>query len=437
MSVTRDLNAWLDYISAQHPADIALGLDRVSAVWVRMGSPRVPVNIVVGGTNGKGSTCAMLERILSCAGYRVGCYTSPHLLAYNERVRMSLHEVESSALCTAFDAVENARGATPLTYFEFGTLAALWLFQREKLDVAVLEVGLGGRLDAVNIIDAHCAIVVSVDLDHQAFLGNTREAIGFEKAGIYRRGKPAIFGDTNPPHTLLDHAAGIGADLMILGRDFGFSRLEQQWQFAGRKGNHHALPFPALRGDYQLKNAAAGIAALDELRSRLPVTQGDIKRGLLEVELPGRLQVLPGRPTVVLDVAHNPHAAHVLEDALGTMGFYENTLAVFGMLRDKDIGGVIDAVKSRVDRWFVATLQGERGATAQQLFEKLAVRGLADRVQRFATIGSAFDAALGAAGQNDRILVFGSFYTVAEVLKLRAARAQPPTHARKADPGSP
>jgi dihydrofolate synthase / folylpolyglutamate synthase len=422
----RNLDGWLEYISAQHPAAIALGLDRVRVVWQFMAAngnaPCSPINITVGGTNGKGSTCAMLERILACAGYRVGCYTSPHLLRYNERIRIGLSPLGDDALCEGFEAVELARGDIPLTYFEFGTLAALWLFRRASLDVAILEVGLGGRLDAVNIIDADCSVVVSVDLDHQVFLGNTREAIGFEKAGIYRRGCPAIFGDTNPPHSLLDHAAAIGADLMILGRDYGFTRMEQQWQFSGRRGRHHSLPFPALRGAYQLKNASACLAALDELRDRLPVAQGDIRRGLVEVELPGRLQVLPGRPAVVLDVAHNPHAAMVLEDALGSMGFYDNTLAVFGMLQDKDIDGVIDIIKGRIDRWFVATLPGDRGATAQQLFDKLEARGLGDRVKRFSGVESAFKTARGEAGQNDRILVFGSFYTVADVLRLSIER---------------
>ena len=422
----RNLDGWLEYISAQHPAAIALGLDRVRAVWQVMAAsgnaPCAPMNITVGGTNGKGSACAMLERILACGGYRVGCYTSPHLLRYNERIRIGLSAADDDALCEGFEAVEQARGDTPLTYFEFGTLAALWLFQRASLDVAILEVGLGGRLDAVNIIDADCSIVVSVDLDHQVFLGNTREAIGLEKAGIYRGGLPAVFGDTNPPHSLLDHAAGIGTDLMILGRDYGFTRMEQQWQFSGRRGRHHSLPFPALRGAYQLKNASACLAALDELRDRLPVGQADIRRGLLEVELRGRLQVLPGRPSVVLDVAHNPHAAMALEDALGSMGFYDNTLAVFGMLHDKDIDGVIDIIKGRIDRWFVATLAGERGATAQQLFDKLAARGLGDRVKRFSGVEAAFNTARSEAGQNDRILVFGSFYTVADVLRLSIER---------------
>jgi dihydrofolate synthase/folylpolyglutamate synthase len=422
----RTLESWLEYISTRHPAEIDLGLERVRVVHERMTghdtSSGVPIRITVGGTNGKGSTCAFLERILACAGYRVGCYTSPHLLRYNERVRIGLKEAGDAQLCEAFRVVEHARGDTPLTYFEFGTLAALWLFQRAALDVVVLEVGMGGRLDAVNIVDADCAIVVSVDLDHQAYLGNTREAIGYEKAGIFRNNRPAIFSETNPPQSLLEHAKNIGADLMILGRDFGYTRLAHQWRFNGRSGKHSALPFPALRGPYQLKNASAAIAALDVLRDRLPVSQSDMKRGLLEVDLRGRFQVLPGQPTVILDVAHNPHAAQVLEDALGSMGFYENTLAVFGMLKDKNIDGVIEAVYGRIDRWFVASLPGERGASFELLHGKLQALGLGDRVRQFSDVGSAFLAAREAAGASDRILVFGSFYTVADALRLLARR---------------
>jgi dihydrofolate synthase / folylpolyglutamate synthase len=432
-SPKRTLPEWLEYISSQHPTEIALGLDRVRAVWERMGSPRAPVNIIVGGTNGKGSTCAMLERILHSAGYRTGCYTSPHLIDYNERVRLLLESASDEALCAAFEAVEAARGEIPLTYFEYGTLGALKIFADAKLDVAVLEVGLGGRLDAVNIVDADCSIVVSVDLDHQSFLGNTREAIAFEKAGVYRNDRPAIYGETDPPHTLTDHAAAIGARLLVMGRDFGFTRLEQQWQFEGPRGKHHSLPFPALRGPYQLKNASVVLAALDELRERLPVSQGQIRRGLLEVELPGRLQVMPGRPAVVLDVAHNPHAARVLEDALGTMGFYENTFAVFGMLKDKDIESVIDILKGRIDKWYVATLPSERAATAGQLAEMLAARGFDEakgKVKRYSGIATALEAAQAEAGQNDRILVFGSFFTVADALQaLKRSRVRRATKA--------
>ncbi len=422
--MSRTLDDWLAYVSAQHPATIALGLDRVREVALRMGLHVAPgkagaqfVTITVGGTNGKGSTCAFLERILIEAGYRVGLYTSPHLLRYNERVRLQGEEAGDETLARAFERVEAARGGTPLTYFEFGTLAALQVFADAKLDAAILEVGLGGRLDAVNIVDADVAAVVSVDLDHQSWLGNDREAIGFEKAGIFRAGRPAIFGDREPPASLVEHARAIGADLMLLGRDFRYEALEGQWDFFGRKGARRALPIPALRGRWQLKNASAALAALDALAERLPVSLGEVKRGLTLVRLPGRLQVLPGRPTVVMDVAHNPHAARALADGLGDMGFHENTFAVFAMLGDKDIGGVIDAMRERIDRWFVAAAVADRAAPAREVAELLERRGLAGVTRTFASVESALAAARREAGPNDRIVVFGSFHTVAEALR--------------------
>ena len=413
----RSLDDWLEYISAQHPAAIALGLDRLREVAARMGFARPPVVITVGGTNGKGSTCAIVERILLEAGYRVGLYTSPHLLRYNERVRLNGEEATDEALTRAFERVEAARGATPLTYFEFGTLAALDAFDDAKVEVAILEVGLGGRLDAVNIVDADVAAVVSVDIDHQAYLGPDRESIGFEKAGIFRASRPAIFGDSNPPERLVGHARAIGADLLLLGRDFRIEAQDRQWDFIGRKGAHRALPMPALRGRWQLKNAAVALAALDELAGRLPVSLGEVKRGLTLVRLPGRLQALPGRPSIVLDVGHNPHAARALAEGLGDMGFSKKTLGVFAMLGDKDIGGVVDAMRGRIDRWFVAAANVERAAPAQRVAEILAQRGLEGATRTFATVPAAFDAARREAGPDDRIVVFGSFHTVAEALQ--------------------
>lgn len=419
------LDEWLDYIGRQHAAEIVMGLDRVRAVWERMDRPAAPVNIVVGGTNGKGSTCAMLESILHVAGFKTGFYSSPHLVRYNERVRIDAVDAKDSQLVASFAAVERARTLAnpplPLTYFEYATLSALWLFQQQQVEVAILEVGLGGRLDAVNIVDADVSIVVSVDLDHQAYLGNTRELIGHEKAHIYRAGRPAIFADSDPPQSLLDYAAAIGADLRLFNRDFRFRRMDGQWQFFGRDSARHALPFPALRGNYQLKNASAALAALEALQEHLPVTQQDVKRGLLEVAWPGRMQVLPGRPTVVLDVAHNPHAARALHDALGTMEFHQNTFAVFGMLKDKDIDAVIDIIKDRIDFWFVAGLDGlagERGAPVDMLAARLDAHGIGERVSCHVSVAMAYAAARERAGQNDRILVFGSFYTVAEILRL-------------------
>ena len=412
------LGSWLDYISAQHPAQIALGLERVREVAGRMGLAPPGFAFTVGGTNGKGSTCAFLESILREAGYRTGLYTSPHLLRYNERVRIAGEEAGDAALARHFDRVEQARESTALTYFEFGTLAALAAFGEANVDVAILEVGLGGRLDAVNIVDADCAVVSSIDLDHQAWLGNTREAIGIEKAHIFRPGRPALCGDADPPRSLLLHAESIGANLQVMGRDFRAFVHERQWDFEGRRGAKRALPPPALRGPWQFGNAALALAALDEATQRFPVSLGEIRRGLTGVRLEGRLQVLPGRPTVVLDVAHNPQAARALAQGLGEMGYAGNTIAVFAMLADKDIGAVVDALSPRVDRWHVATVANERAATVSAVAAILAARGLADRTRAFATVPLAYEAALREAGPGDRILVFGSFLTVAGVLEL-------------------
>jgi dihydrofolate synthase/folylpolyglutamate synthase len=426
--MTRTLDQWLAYIAAQHPSTIALGLNRVRHVWERMRelkkeakagvSPvlQAPATtITVGGTNGKGSTCAMLERILVESGYRVGLYTSPHLTKYNERVRVNGEDVADAPLVAGFEAAEAARGDTPLTYFEYATLGALAVFAEQKVEAVILEVGLGGRLDAVNIMDADVAIVVSVDLDHQAYLGPDKESIGFEKAGIYRQGKPAIYGDVDPPQRLVDHAQAIGADLQLFGRDYRYEAHERQWDFIGRKGAKRALPMPALRGRWQLKNASAALAALDEVADRLPVSLGEVKRGLMTVRLTGRLQSIPGRPSIVLDVAHNPQAARALADGLGDMGFAERTFAVFGILADKDAAGVIDAMKGRVDRWYVAAPESDRAARAADIVQLLEARGAEAR--SFATITAALESARREAGPNDRITVFGSFYTVAEALR--------------------
>jgi len=419
------LEEWLAYIERQHTQAIALGLDRVRAVAdVLQQKPWCPV-ILVGGTNGKGSTCAMLERILLAAGYRVGVYSSPHLLSYNERVRINGRPADDAALCAGFARVEAARGDVALTYFEFGTLAAWETFAAASapLDAIILEVGLGGRLDATNIYEPDCAIVTTVDLDHMDFLGPTREAIGFEKAGIFRPGKPAICGDRAPPQSLLDHAASLGAELQVFGRDFEALRQDGQWQFKGRGGNRSGLAYPALRGENQLANASCVLTALDALRDRLPVAMQDIRRGLLEAELPGRFQVLPGRPTIVLDVAHNPQAARVLAANLGNMAFHPRTFAVFGMLRDKDIAAVVQAVKHRVDVWLLASLEGPRAASADDLDAILAAEGVESRVECFASPLVAVQRAQELADENDRIVAFGSFLTVAET--MRALGRQP------------
>ena len=372
--------------------------------------------ISVGGTNGKGSTCAMLERILLSAGYRVGLYTSPHLIDYNERVRIDGRPASDEVLCASFAKVEAARGDASLTYFEFGTLAAWEAFSGAAVDVVILEVGLGGRLDAVNVFDADCAVVTSVDLDHMDYLGETREAIGFEKAGIFRPGRPAILGEAQPPQSLLDHAASIGAGLQIMGRDFGYMAEQGQWAFWSRRGRRGGLAYPALRGAIQLANASTAIAGLEALADRLPVSMQDIRRGLIEVALPGRFQVLPGRPTVVLDVGHNPQAAGVLAENLGGMAFHPETWAVFGMLHDKDIAGVVERVRGRIDRWLVTGLPGPRGLGATGMAELLESLGI--HVEgRFDSPAEAYRAARERAGEDDRIVAFGSFLTVSGVLQ--------------------
>ena len=413
------LGEWLEYIERLHPKTIELGLERVAAVRdaLRL-APTFPV-ITVGGTNGKGSACAMLESILRHAGFKVGCYTSPHLLRYNERVRIDGREARDAQLTGAFSEVDAARGQTQLTYFEFGTLAAVWLFVQERVDAAVLEVGLGGRLDAVNAFDSDCALVMSVALDHMDYLGADRERIGFEKAGIFRPNRPAICADPDPPVSLRRHAAGIGARLMVLNTDFGFVADGARWQYWGPRGKKGALPHPALRGACQLANAAACLTALDSLRERLPVTMNDIRTGLLLAENPGRFQVLPGRPVVILDVAHNPQAAAALADNLERMGPHARTFAVFAMLRDKDIAGVVEATKAHIDHWFVAGIDAPRGSDAALLVRTLQRSGVTKPVTPCASVAAAYAQACGMAAGNDRILVFGSFHTVAAVVSMR------------------
>ena len=419
----RSLAEWLDYIERIHPKSIQLGLERVAKVRDMLGRSSSAAFFTVAGTNGKGSTCAMLEAILIAAGYRVGLYTSPHLLRYNERVRLDGVPLSDARLCAAFETIERARGEITLTYFEFGTLAAWEIFAVEALDAVILEVGLGGRLDAVNAFETDCALLTSVDLDHTDYLGDTRERIGSEKAGIFRRGKPAVVADPDPPRSVLDHAGAVGADLWLIGRDFGYRKQGQQWMFWGRGVRRGGLAPPALRGDRQLANASAALAALDALRARLPVAMQDIRNGLAHVDLPARFQVLPGRPTVVLDVAHNPQAAAVLAENLAGMGFYPETYAVFGMLRDKDIVGVCRALKNRISAWFAADLSVPRGAGAQVLADALASASAGGDVLCFRNPLEAYAAARKRANENDRIVVFGSFHTVAEVMQgIEASR---------------
>jgi dihydrofolate synthase/folylpolyglutamate synthase len=406
----RSLAEWLAHIERQHPQAIALGLERVRAVFGGLGISFTCPVLTVAGTNGKGSTCALLESILRAAGYRTGLYTSPHLRRYNERVRIGGQEVDDDSLCEAFAAVEAARAGAPLTYFEFGTLAAFSLFTKERIDAAILEVGLGGRLDAVNVVDADCAVLTSVGIDHVEFLGATREEIGREKAGIFRPGRPAIVGDPDPPASVLN----ADADLQLAGRDFGYQAQGAQWSYWGPAVKRSGLAHPALRGAAQLRNASAALAALDCLRERLPIAMQDVRRGLAEVSLRGRFQVLPGRPQVVLDVAHNPEAAAVLASNLGDSGFAPETIAVLGMLKDKDIAGVVRAMAPRITRWHLASLPGPRGLDSGSLARILSDLNIKEPVSAHASVADALSAAKREANENDKIVVFGSFLTVAD-----------------------
>jgi dihydrofolate synthase / folylpolyglutamate synthase len=408
----RRLAEWLEYIERQHPKTIALGLERVAAVLRRLQITIGCPVITVAGTNGKGSCCALLEAMLRAGGYRTGLYTSPHLVRYNERVRISGLEASDEALCESFQAVEGARGRIspnlPLTYFEYGTLAALWLFARERIEAAVLEVGLGGRLDAVNVIDADCAVLTSIGIDHVDYLGADRESIGREKAGIFRAGRPAVIAEPQPPQSVLA-AAG---EKLLLGKHFGYADERTQWSYWGPAGRRGGLAHPALRGAVQLRNAAAAICALDCLRHKLPLAMQDIRRGLAEVTLPARFQVLPGRPQVILDVAHNPQAAEVLADNLAASAYAPETIAVCGMLRDKDTAAVLRTLAPRITRWHLASLSGPRAATAAELAGQLA----GAEVHCFDSPTAACAAALSRADEDDKIVVFGSFLTVGEVM---------------------
>ena len=430
MSEPATLEQWLAHCERLHPKHIDMTLQRVASVGEAMGLRfEVPV-ITVAGTNGKGSSCAMLEAIALQAGYRVGLYIKPHLVHFEERCRINGRSVEAASLLPHFAAVEAARGRTTLTYFEFTTLAIMRALSMAALDLVILEVGLGGRLDAVNTVDADCALITSIDLDHMDYLGPDRESIGFEKAGILRAGRPAVISDPMPPASVLRHAQAIGADLWQVGRDFNHSGDRQQWSWTGRGRRRNALAYPALRGANQLLNASGVLAVFEALRERLPISAQAVRNGLAAVELAGRFQIVPGQPALVLDVAHNPHAVATLAFNLDQMGFYPRTHAVFGAMADKDIAGMLARIGPLVQCWYVCDLPLPRAARAADL--AAAVRALPE-VQDASPSShespvAALRAALAAADPADRIVVFGSFLCVGGVLKdgvprLRAAHS--------------
>lgn len=440
VSLPTTLPDWLVHCERLHPNTIEMGLERVRTVAQRVDSgrgirPGCPV-IVVAGTNGKGSTCAMLEAIYGQAGYRTGVYTSPHLVHFEERCRIQGQSAEAQQLVAAFAEIERARvgDGTPaqpevaLTYFEFTTLAIVLAMQHARLDVMILEVGLGGRLDAVNVFDADCAVITSIDIDHVEYLGPDRETIGYEKAGIMRTGRPVVVSDPVPPQSVLDHAFEIGADLWRAGRDFHCGGDKQQWNWAGRSRRYPGLAYPALRGANQLVNAAGVLAVVEALHPVLPVTAQAVRNGLALVELPGRFQIVPGQPALVLDVAHNPHSAAALAENLDAMGFYPTTHAVFGAMADKDLRPMFERLNPLIDRWYFTDLPTERAASAadlQTLWHSLNTRTDVQASQH-PNPDAALQAAVAQADPADRIVVFGSFFTVGGVLQNGVPRLAAP-----------
>lgn len=422
----KSLEQWLAYCEQLHAKTIALGLDRVRQVADKMQLQFDCPIVTVAGTNGKGSTCALLESIWREAGYQTGVYASPHLVHFEERLRLNGESVATEKLLEGFERVETARlsaaapgDPVPLTYFEFTTLAILWVMSQSSLDVAILEVGMGGRLDAVNVVDASCAVITSVDIDHVEYLGHDRETIGREKAGIMRAGKPVVISDPVPPQSVLDHAQTQGADAWVLGRDFNFSGDKQQWAWAGRGRRYGGLAYPALRGANQLLNASGVLAVVEAMREILPVSAQAIRLGLAHVELPGRFQVFPGQPALVLDVAHNPHSAAALAANLDAMGYYPCTHAVVGAMGDKDVLPMLKKMAPLVDHWYFTDLPTSRAASAQSLATLWAENFPEKKVNVtcHASPAVALGAAFNAADPADRIVVFGSFYTVGGVLE--------------------
>lgn len=414
------LKGWLDWQETLHPSSIDLGLERVDRVADRL-QCRNPAQLVisVAGTNGKGSSVALLEAILSRAGYRVGCYTSPHLLRYNERLRLCGEEVTDNVLCEAFERIDRVRGENSLTYFEFGTLAALDIMSREALDVALLEVGLGGRLDAVNVVDADAALITSIGIDHTEWLGADRESIAREKAGIMRTACPVVCGDADPPHSLRAESDSVGAVLRVLGQDFSLGENAGGWHWQGGHTRFRDLPRPALPGAHQLANAGAVLMLLEMLESRLPVTEKAVRAGLKWVQLAGRVQRLGGRVEQVLDVSHNAQAALALKDALRVLPLAGRTHGVLGMMQDKDTESFVRVLDSHVSSWYPVGLTVERASPVEQLAARVVPIAGEARVNACQTIEEAVQLLHEIAVPGDRVLVCGSFHTVAEWIVLR------------------
>lgn len=415
------LNQWLEWQSSLNPAEIDLGLERVQKVWDRLASPKShSIIITIAGTNGKGSSVALLESILKAAGYSTGSYTSPHILKYNERIRLEGLPVSDELICDAFERIEQAREALPLTYFEFGTLAALLICADAAVDVTLLEVGLGGRLDAVNIMHADAALVTSIALDHQAWLGDDRESIGREKAGIFRTGKPAVFSSNNPPDSILDYARQLATPLYLLGRDYRLKKESDScWTWQGPDACWKHLPKPGLSGEHQLRNAAGVLMILSCLSEQLPLQRSAIEQGLKNVQIDGRTQHLSGRVNWLLDVAHNPHAIKMLAAGLKDMKITGRVVAVLGMLNDKDAASVFQIMQPLVEQWHLTDLDEPRAYTARELFGQFTQTRNPVPVYQHPDINQALDAANQTLAEGDLLLVFGSFHTVAGALRWR------------------
>jgi len=413
-----NLTDWLGYIESIHPSTIDLTLERIKIVIERLNLDISFPILTVGGTNGKGSTCSILESIYREAGYKVACYTSPHFLNFNERIKIQTLAVSDEVICEAFSRIESAREDVTLTYFEYGTIAAMIIFSEAHVDVAILEVGLGGRLDAVNVFDADCAIVTTVDLDHMDYLGHTREAIGFEKAGIYRTEKTSICGDFDPPQSLIKHAELIHADLKIIGKDFGYEAHHDSFDFLIDSTFVMNLPLPKLQGDFQLANATNALMAVKAMEDKLPLTEISIQKGITLTLLPGRFQEVKKMPSLILDVAHNPQAARSLSHNLKTHVVLGKTIAVFSILKDKDIFGVINELNLDIDDWFIAEIQNERAASIETISSTIQKINPSAHIEAFKNIQEAYQFASKEVTRNDRIIVFGSFFTVADIMKI-------------------
>ncbi len=415
------LNQWLRWQESLHPKEIELGLERIASVWRKIYPVEaLPFRVItVAGTNGKGSSVAFLDAILRAAGYCVGCFTSPHLVRYNERICLDGKAVDDHQICRAFDRIDQARGTTSITFFEFSALAALTIFCDAKPDVVVLEVGLGGRLDAVNIIDCDLALITTIGLDHTDWLGNTLDEIGWEKAGIMRRGKPVVYASPSAPKSLLAHAQRLQAPAHIAGVDYSFTKTGASWDWWSPQKRLEKLPLPRMKGNYQLQNAAAAIMTLTLMRSWLPLSRTAIEQGLQTTEVRGRFQLVPGMPTIVLDVAHNVEAVEVLAENLKQIPHSGKIRAVFGMMADKDIKSVVAITVALVDKWYLADLGVSRAMPTGLLSDNLAAAGVDGvDIEQYTGAASAFDGATADAHHDDLILVFGSFLLVGDILAL-------------------